>query len=57
MTMNLHIAILVVSTVAIGWLMMTAGLQKSALELRRRRRICPSCGHEIRARVCTTCAG
>jgi formate dehydrogenase maturation protein FdhE len=57
MTMNLHIAILAVSTLAIGWLMMTAGLQKSALELRRRRRICPSCGHTIRARVCTTCAG
>jgi formate dehydrogenase maturation protein FdhE len=57
MTMNLHIAILVVFTLAIGWLMMTAGLQKSALEFRRRRRICPSCGHEIRARVCTTCAG
>jgi len=57
MTMNLHIAILAVSTFAIGWLMMTAGMQKSALELRRRRRICPSCGHEIRARVCTTCTG
>jgi formate dehydrogenase maturation protein FdhE len=57
MTMNLHIAILVVFTLAIGWLMMTAGLQKSALEFRRRRRICPSCGHEIRARVCTTCTG
>jgi formate dehydrogenase maturation protein FdhE len=57
MTMNLHIAILAVATLAVGWLMMTAGLQRSALELRRRRRICPSCGHEIRARVCTTCTG
>ena len=57
MTMNLHIAILAVLTLAAGWLMMTAGLQKSALELRRRRRICPSCGHEIQARVCAHCTG
>jgi len=56
MTMNLHIAVLVVLTLGVGWAMMQAGLHKSALELRRRRRICPSCGHEIRARVCTTCS-
>ena len=55
MTMNLHIAMLVILTIGIGWVMMSAGLQKSALEWRQRRRICPSCGHEIRARVCTTC--
>jgi hypothetical protein len=57
MTMNLHVAILAVVTIGIGWVMMTAGLRKGALELRRRRRVCPSCGREIRARVCTTCAG
>jgi NADH pyrophosphatase NudC (nudix superfamily) len=47
---------LVVLTIAIGWVMMTAGLRKSALEWRQRRRICPSCGREIQARVCTSCA-
>ena len=57
MTMNLHIAILALLTLGIGRLMTTAGLQQGALELRRRRRVCPSCGHEIRARVCTTCTG
>jgi len=57
MTMNLHIATLTVLCLGIGWVMMQAGLQKSALELRRRRHICPSCGHEIRARVCSSCAG
>ena len=57
MTIDLHIATLAILTIGIGWVMMTAGLQKSALEWRRRRRICPSCGREIRARVCTTCAG
>jgi formate dehydrogenase maturation protein FdhE len=55
MTLNLHIAMLVILTVGIGWVMMTAGLQKSALEWRQRRRICPSCGRQIQARVCTTC--
>jgi len=43
-------------TLGVGCLMALAGLQKSALEWRRRRRICPSCGREIRARVCSTCA-
>ncbi|HKB94022.1 MAG TPA: hypothetical protein VKC62_07305 [Gaiellaceae bacterium] len=57
MTIDLHIATLALLTLAIGWVMMVAGVQKSALEWRRRRRICPSCGREIHARVCTTCAG
>jgi NADH pyrophosphatase NudC (nudix superfamily) len=55
MTPDMHIAILVVVTLATGWLMAVAGVQKSALEWRRRRRICPSCGREIHARTCTTC--
>ena len=54
---GLHLAMAVVTTVGAGWLMMVAGLQKSALERRRRRRICPSCGREIQARVCASCAG
>ena len=57
MTLHTHIAILVVSTLAIGWLMAVAGVQKSALDWRRRRRICPSCGRQIQARICTTCSG
>jgi formate dehydrogenase maturation protein FdhE len=52
-----QVAIIAVTTLAVGWLMMVAGVQKSALEHRRRRRVCPSCGREIRARVCTNCAG
>jgi hypothetical protein len=52
-----HIAIAAVTTLGAGWLMMAAGVEKSALERRRRRRICPSCGREIAARVCTACAG
>ena len=55
MKIDLHIAMLTILTVGIGWVMMVAGLQKSALEWRQRRRVCPSCGRVIQARVCTTC--
>ena len=51
MTPDPHLT-LVAATAAIGVLMSLAGLQKSALELKRRRRICPSCGHAIRGRAC-----
>ena len=52
---DLQIAIAAVTTLGAGWLMMAAGVEKSVLERRRRRRICPSCGREIVARVCATC--
>ena len=57
MHLDPHLAVAAVATLGAGWLMMVAGLQKSALELRRRRRVCPSCGREIQARVCSSCAG
>ena len=56
MHLDPHIAIAAVSTLGAAWLMITAGLQKSALERRRQRRVCPSCGRQIQARVCSTCA-
>jgi len=55
MTLDPHLLVLAAITLAAGWLMAVAGLQKSALEWRRQRRICPSCGKTIRARVCTDC--
>jgi hypothetical protein len=55
MTLHMNIAMIVMVTLLAGWLMTIAGVQKSALEWRRRRRICPSCGREIRARCCSTC--
>ena len=57
MHLDPHVAIGTVSTLGAAWLMIVAGLHKSALEKRERRRVCPSCGREIRARVCTSCAG
>ena len=51
MIIDPHLAALVVSTAA-GFLMVFSGLKKSALELRRRRRVCPSCGREFEACKC-----
>jgi hypothetical protein len=45
---------LLFSSSAVGYLMVKAGLAKHALEFRRRRRLCPSCGREIRGRTCSS---
>jgi hypothetical protein len=55
MTLAPHLAVLLIATLAAGWLMTMAGLQKSALELKKRRRICPSCGRRIETRTCAHC--
>jgi hypothetical protein len=39
-----HIAMIMVLASTAAWLMTQAGLAKNALELRRKRRACPSCG-------------
>lgn len=56
MHLDPHVAIAVITTLGAGWLMMAAGVEKSLLERRRQRRICPSCGREIAARVCASCS-
>jgi len=45
---------LILSTTGIGYLMVRAGLGKHALEARRSRRVCPSCGREIVGRICNS---
>jgi hypothetical protein len=57
MHLDPNIAIVAAVTCGAGYLMTLAGLSKSALELKRRQRICPSCGRRIQARVCRACAG
>jgi hypothetical protein len=52
--MTVQMMILLVCTTGVGFLMTLAGLHKNALESRRRRRICPSCGREIHGRVCSS---
>jgi hypothetical protein len=55
MHLDPNIAVLATVTCGIGYLMTVAGLSKNALELKRRHRVCPSCGRRIRARVCRAC--
>jgi len=52
-----QVLIAVITTLGAGWLMMAAGVEKNALERKRRRRVCPSCGRDIAARACARCAG
>jgi hypothetical protein len=52
MTLDPEIALLAALTTAFGWTMLFSGARKRALEFRRRKRICPSCGRQIPGRVC-----
>jgi hypothetical protein len=47
-----ELVLLATVTTACGWTMLFAGARKRMLDLRREKRICPSCGHEIEGRVC-----
>jgi hypothetical protein len=48
-----QLAMLGALTMAIGYTMYFAGLKKNMLELKQRRRVCPSCGRDITGRSCT----
>jgi NADH pyrophosphatase NudC (nudix superfamily) len=52
MALDLHVAVLTVSTAAAGLLMALAGVGKNGLEWRRRRRYCPSCGRDLNVCAC-----
>ena len=56
MAIDPHLALLLVLTAIVGYLMVFAGMQKSALEWRRRRRTCPSCGRNVQRGICK-CVG
>ncbi|MDX6503083.1 MAG: hypothetical protein QOE29_208 [Gaiellaceae bacterium] len=45
--MDAHSITLTVGTLVVGVLMALSGLEKSALELKRKRRTCPSCGRTL----------
>jgi hypothetical protein len=55
-TLDPQLLAMLVGTTGVGFLMLMAGVQKSALEWRRRRRSCPSCGRHIEGRVCGACS-
>ena len=52
MTLDPQIVVLAALAMAVGWTMTYSGLMKNALELKRRRRTCPSCGRDISGAVC-----
>jgi hypothetical protein len=52
MAIGPHLLLPGVVTVVVGWFMALAGIEKSALEWKRRRRTCPSCGREIQRGAC-----
>jgi hypothetical protein len=47
--MDLHVLGLAASTFGVALLMAMSGVQKSALEWKQRRRICQSCGRDLRS--------
>jgi hypothetical protein len=51
-TLDPHAAILMIICMAVGYVMMVAGLSKNALEWRKPRRVCPSCGHRTDSCLC-----
>jgi ribosomal protein L37AE/L43A len=50
MAFDPHLAGLFAGSFGVAILMTLAGVQKSALEWKQRRRICPSCGRDLRSR-------
>ena len=44
MSLNAHAEVFMLLASAAIWLMMKAGLAKNALEMKRKRTVCPSCG-------------
>jgi formate dehydrogenase maturation protein FdhE len=52
MTLDPQLVLFAALAMAIGWTMTFSGLKKNALELKQRRRTCPSCGRQISGAVC-----
>jgi formate dehydrogenase maturation protein FdhE len=52
MTLDPQLVTFAALAMAIGWTMTYSGLKKNALELKHRRRTCPSCGRHISGSVC-----
>ena len=52
MTLDPQLVTSAALTMAIGYTMFFSGLKKNTLELKRRKRVCPSCGRSILGAVC-----
>ena len=52
MTLDPQLVTFAALAMAIAWTMTFSGLAKNLLELKRRKRVCPSCGRDISGAVC-----
>jgi hypothetical protein len=52
MMLDPQLVVFAALAMAVAWTMTFTGLKKHALELKRRKRICPSCGRDITGPVC-----
>jgi hypothetical protein len=52
MTLDPQLVATMALTMAVGYTMFFSGLKKHTLELKSRKRICPSCGRSIVGAVC-----
>jgi hypothetical protein len=55
-TMTPETTLLLASTTGVGFLMLTAGVQKKALEWKNRRRTCAGCGKHLPGHSVCNCA-
>ena len=55
-TITPDLALLLASTMGVGYLMVSAGVQKKALEWKQRRRTCAGCGKPLQGRSVCSCA-
>jgi hypothetical protein len=55
-TITPELALLIASSMGVGYLMVSAGLQKKALEWKRRRRTCAGCGKPLPGQSVCSCA-
>jgi hypothetical protein len=51
-TLDPHAAVLMVLCLGVAYMMMLAGVGKNALEWKRHRRVCPSCGRHVESCCC-----
>jgi hypothetical protein len=54
--MPIETALLLASTTGVGYVMLSAGIEKRALEWRRRRRTCAGCGKHLPGHSICNCA-
>ena len=52
MMLDPQIVVFAALAMAVAWTMTFSGLAKNVLELKQRRRTCPSCGRHIDGPVC-----